>query len=312
MKKTLFADQELKIGSYNGFNILTNHESVVRKNPKSDCIFEQMSSQTEVSFMESGFYKIVHTDNSNKNLKINIAHDIKVIIFEENIATDDVNLNHVELNLSSGSVVEYCVLDDFKNGYANRKINLEANAKLKVNTLSLATSNLQSKYVIDLNGDNALADFKLVTASFSRADLTYSVTINNNAKNTSGNIWQKGVCQDAGRITFDASGFIKKGCDFAKNFQESRVLLLDGASFGEASPNLLIDHYNVEAGHAASVSRVDDEQLYYLQTRGLAKVEAERLMTLAFIQPLFDSIKGEDIATQFKNNLLSRLGIDER
>ena len=94
---------------------------------------------------------------------------------------------------------------------------------------------------------------------------------------------------------FVTTGFIKKGSDDASNYQESRVLLLDDASLGNASPLLLIDHYNVVAGHAAGVSRVNEEDLYYLQSRGINKSEAEKLMTLAFVKPLIDLIDDQEI-----------------
>jgi Fe-S cluster assembly protein SufD len=57
----------------------------------------------------------------------------------------------------------------------------------------------------------------------------------------------------------------------------------------------LIDHYNVVAGHAAGVSRVNEADLYYLQSRGIDKVNAEHLMTLAFIKPLVDLITDEEV-----------------
>ncbi len=80
----------------------------------------------------------------------------------------------------------------------------------------------------------------------------------------------------------------------AKNFQESRVLLLDKAAKGDASPILLINHHDVEAGHAAGVSRVDDEELYYLMSRGIDKQAAGRLMTSAFVRPVIDKISDEE------------------
>ncbi len=311
MKKTIFSDLNVSIGAYNGFRVLSNNESVARKNPKTKCIFPQIENQTEITILESGFYKIEYVENFNKNMKINIAPNANVIIYEDNTSSDLENLNNIEFLISENAKVELNSIDNFNKTYNNRYIDIQKNAKLKFNLISLTNNYQESKIVIDLNKENAYADFKLVTIADNESQTWFDVTINNNAKNTYGNIWQKGVSTNGGKIHFNASGFIKKDSDNAKNFQESRILLLDDASLGEASPNLLIDHYNVEAGHAASVSRVNDEELFYLQSRGLTKNEAEVLMTQAFISPLFDNIKSEDIREKFINTVFSRLGLNE-
>ena len=68
--------------------------------------------------------------------------------------------------------------------------------------------------------------------------------------------------------------------------QESRVLMLSENARGDANPILLIDEDDVEAGHAASVGRVDPEQLYYLMSRGISQKEAERLVIHGFLDPV--------------------------
>ena len=62
-------------------------------------------------------------------------------------------------------------------------------------------------------------------------------------------------------------------------------MLSDKAS-GDANPILLSDENDVEAGHAASVGRLDKKQLYYLMSRGLAKPTAKRLVVRGFIGEL--------------------------
>ena len=67
---------------------------------------------------------------------------------------------------------------------------------------------------------------------------------------------------------FNGIGYIKHGGTKSIANQESRVLML---SESDANPILLIDEDDVEAGHAASVGRVDPEQLYYLMSRGISQ-----------------------------------------
>ncbi len=311
MKNKLFENVDNQISSYNSFKIITKSQSVVRKIPTKDIIFNKMTNLTEVSLLEDGYYKIEHIDNYNKNLKINIAPGVKAIIFEKSDSNEDVNLNNIDFIVSENAKVQYNVLDKFNKSYASRSFDVKKNAAININIVSLCSVLSENKLVVDLNEQSAKANVKIVTTTKDHAQAYFDVCVNNNAKNTTGEIWQKGVCQRDGQIFFDATSQISKGCDNAKNFQESRVLLLDGASVSDASPNLLIDHFNVEAGHAASVSRANDDELYYLQSRGLSKFEAEQLITLAFIKPLFDVISSDDIKDELLNAILERLGINE-
>ncbi|MEG0475110.1 MAG: SufD family Fe-S cluster assembly protein, partial [Carnobacterium sp.] len=59
---------------------------------------------------------------------------------------------------------------------------------------------------------------------------------------------------------------------------------------GDANPILLIDENDVTAGHAASVGRVDPEEMYYLMSRGIPKEEAERLVIRGFLGSVISAI----------------------
>ena len=204
------------------------------------------------------------TESINKQYNINIINDTKIFIY-------DFGFNH-KMDLS---------------------FFVHENKTLEIKYFCFAKETNEIKINIDLIETKAKADFKLITIATETTDNKIEVKVNNLAPQTEGNIWQKGVVKNQGKNQFLATGYIKKGCDEASNYQESRVLLLDDAAKGDASPILLIDHYNVLAGHAASVSRVNSDELYYLQSRGISKKDAENLMTIAFIKPLIDETDEE-------------------
>jgi len=91
-------------------------------------------------------------------------------------------------------------------------------------------------------------------------------------------------------LTFNGIGHILKGAKGADAQQESRVLMLSDQARGDANPILLIDEHEVTAGHAASVGRVDPEEMYYLMSRGLRKEDAERLVIRGFLGSVLTAI----------------------
>lgn len=148
--------------------------------------------------------------------------------------------------------------------------------------------------IIDLDSEYSSANVNIITVANSD-EKQINVRVNNNAKNTKGNITIKGIAKNKGICNINAVGHVSVDCSGSENYQESRVLLLDEASRGEASPLLLIDHNDVLGGHSASVSRVDEESIYYLQTRGVSKIDAELILTHAFFQPFLDECSEEGL-----------------
>src|SRR5690606_4054885 len=105
-----------------------------------------------------------------------------------------------------------------------------------------------------------------------------------------GQILQRGVLSDQTTAIFNAIGKIEHGATRSNAEQESRVLMLSRDARGDANPILLIDENDVTAGHAASVGRIDEMQLYYLRSRGITKEEAERLIIHGFLAPVVNEL----------------------
>ncbi|SRR5258708_2339931 len=78
---------------------------------------------------------------------------------------------------------------------------------------------------------------------------------------------------------------IQKGAKNADGYFSSKILLFNDAK-GRSVPSLEIDENEVKAGHASTVGRPNEEQLFYLKSRGLSEKEAEKLIITGFFQPL--------------------------
>lgn len=85
------------------------------------------------------------------------------------------------------------------------------------------------------------------------------------------------------KLVFNGIGRIIKGAKGADAQQESRVLMLSRRARGDANPLLLIDENDVTAGHAASVGQIDENQMYYLMSRGISKKIARKLVIRGFM-----------------------------
>lgn len=106
------------------------------------------------------------------------------------------------------------------------------------------------------------------------------------APHTSANTVLKGVARDQGRVRFLGRIIIDPECGGTNSFLEERVLLLSDQATAETIPELEILSDDVKCSHAASVSRIPEEHLFYLQSRGLSKAKAEETIVEGFLEKL--------------------------
>ena len=113
-----------------------------------------------------------------------------------------------------------------------------------------------------------------------------------------------GFQKDSAQLTFNGIGKINKGMNGSDAQQESRAMILSETARADANPILLIDEYDVKAGHAAGVGKIDEEQLYYLMSRGLTRRAAEILIIYGFLMPFIDDIRSGDNQTRIREERL--------
>src|SRR3989344_9349435 len=97
---------------------------------------------------------------------------------------------------------------------------------------------------------------------------------------------------------------IVKDANGVDDFLEMRLLLLDSKSQAVAEPKLEIEANEVKASHAATVGKIDEEELFYLQSRGVKRTEAEKLVIDGFLSEVVSRIEDPMIVSKFKGKLV--------
>lgn len=121
-------------------------------------------------------------------------------------------------------------------------------------------------------------------------DYLVKVLADHVAKNTFGRVIIKGVAQNGARIKIDGMVKVEKGANLTNSFLEMRVLLLDKKSSAVAEPKLEIENNDVKASHAATVGKIDEDQIFYLNSRGINVEEAKMLIVDGFLKDIRDKI----------------------
>ena len=206
-----------------------------------------------------------------------------------------------EVFANANAKVEYGAVDTLSKGfttYVNRRGVAARDARIEWALGLMNDGNTISDNTTYLMGDGSYGDTKSVVVGRGEQKQNFTTAVIHFGKRSEGYILKHGVMKDSASTIFNGIGKIEYGATKANAEQESRVLMLSEKARGDANPILLIDEDDVTAGHAASVGRVDPLQLYYLMSRGISKVEAERLVIHGFLAPVVNQLPIEGVKKQ--------------
>jgi len=219
----------------------------------------------------------------------------------------------VEVIAEADATVDFAGIDALSantTAYLNRRGVLGPDARLNWELAEMNAGRVVADFDTELKGRGSEAQVKTIAIATGQQTQGIDTRVTNYGQKTTANIIQRGIILDAAALIFNGIGHIVKGAHGAKADQENRLLMLSSKARGDADPILLIDENDVEAGHAASVGRVDEQQMTYLLSRGIPKPVAERLVIRGFLAGVITELRSQRLRTEL-NSLIERRLTDE-
>lgn len=198
-------------------------------------------------------------------------------------------LELMNLNVSPNAQLDMTTLqlmDQSSVNFSTRRTDVAKDAK--VNWYLGLFGCLLSRYRIDyhLNGSGAYVNDAEVVFGNNNQSFDIQANMNHESQETEGRVNEKSILKDKSKSLFKGMIRIKENASKSQSFLSGRSILLDKDAKSDAIPGLEILTNDVKATHSASVAQVDEEQIFYLQTRCLSKSEAERTIIEGFLEPL--------------------------
>lgn len=156
-------------------------------------------------------------------------------------------------------------------------------------------------YDVHLAGEGAQATIVGIFLGTKNNAIVFNTNVVHEAPRTKSLTTLRGVFLNRAAFNNDGMIRINKGAKNADGYFASKVLLFDDAK-GRSVPSLEIDENELKAGHASTVGRPDEEQLFYMRSRGISEKEAEKLIITGFFTPLL-AYFSEDEQEQVKKKL---------
>lgn len=210
--------------------------------------------------------------------------------------TDSFHSGVIEIMVKKDARVRYTTIQNWSNNVYNL---VTQRAKVEENgTMEWVDANLGSKLTMKypscmLMGKGAHGEILSIAFSGKGQQHDTGGKVIHLAPDTTSKIISKSISKDGGRASYRGLLRVNKGSTNVKSNVVCDALLLDDHSRSDTYPYIEVDEQDVNIGHEASVSKVEDEQLFYLMSRGLSEEQATSMVVSGFIEPLVKELPME-------------------
>lgn len=288
--------------------IVIENYQIVSKLPK-DFTYENHTLTTPKNLSFQDPIKITIKDDYNDQLKIVVSENtsIKIImeIINESVAPCSYTL---DLTAKPNSQTKYLLVSETrsKKALVEHYFTVERDAKLDL-LGGFVSDVIDAKMHVDLAQEGAEVKMRAIAVSSDDNKQNIDVLIIHKAPHTIGDMTNIGIANKRGKIVLNGVEKIEKGMKQANAFQTLKGIITSDEAIVEVNPILLIDEYDVKAGHGATIGKIEEDVLYYLRSRGLTQKEAEKLVINGFLQPVIDEIDDEPLKERFVSLVNSRI-----
>jgi len=204
-------------------------------------------------------------------------------------STDSLHSAVVELVALQGSRITYTTIQNWSNNVYNlvtKRARAEAEAHVEWIDGNIG-SRLTMKYPsVYLMGPKASGEVLSVAYAGPGQIQDAGAKMVHCAPETTSTIVSKSISKDGGTTTYRGLVKVEEGATGAKSFVRCDALLLDETSISETKPYMEVGEQDASIGHEATVSKIGDDQLFYLMSRGLTESQAMGMIVNGFIEPV--------------------------
>ncbi len=302
----------------------------------------EMNKFTEFKYGNGEFLENQIKDKSNKNININaINNENKELQLDYKFSKDNKNLiENIEINLKEKSnstiILKYKSIDN-TDAYQNSKIKviankeakahiiilnmlnnksnnfiaienvLEENADVKYTIIDFGGKNSVTNYYANLNGDNSNNSLNTIYLGNEEQVIDLNYIMECYGKKANAKMDVKGAIDGICKKHFKGTIDFKKGCKKAIGDEKEYCTILSDTAKSISLPVLLCTEEDVEGSHSSACGKIDQEELFYLMTRGLTKTEAQKLIIRAGFNEIIEDIENEKIKKEILEQIDMKL-----
>lgn len=246
-----------------------------------------------------------------------VEDEARATLLEETTsANEDLHGLHVgcvELIVGKHANLRYVQLQNWNQNswhFAHQAGNVDQQGSLQWTVVGLGSKLSHIHQDVNLNGRASTAEVNGVTFASDRQKISYYTQQHHKAQGTHSDLLYKEVLRDASRVIWRGMIKVDEAAQQTDGYQRSDALMLSGDCRVDSIPGLEIEADDVRCTHGATTGRVDEEQIFYAQSRGISENEAMHMIVEGFFQQVYDRIPIEIVRETLSRTVQGKLGIE--
>jgi len=237
------------------------------------------------------------------HLVIYLGKNSAATVVEELISTGETGyLSHFgEIYLDYGSKLNYGDIEGLGSRFyltSRKYYHVGSSAELTSSFIWMGAKLVHSRVNTFLDGEGANVEDTEVFYGSNRQHFDLNSNLRHNVPHTKGFALMQGLLTDRARGVLQGMIRIEHDARGTNSYLEEHALLLSKKAHADAEPALEILTDDVRASHSATVTRIEDEKVFYLQSRGLSKKEATKLIARGFLEPVYEKVRLDYLRTR--------------
>lgn len=261
--------------------------------------------QETFSFSADGEYTIYLDNFSLPKLDLVIEENHNVIVY---LISDNSRKTKISMNIQ---VKDNALLKLYSQFNSKRRTSCEVNRQFHIeyNASLILLNNLTYRGEIRLDDqiylEKELANLDIDQLNINSTDDLSVVKqhVYHQAKKTYSQIHNWLISNDNSKLDYVVNGTIEKGHEKSSCQQLNKGIIISDKGQIKVIPSLFIDEYDVEASHGAAIGQIDENQMFYLRSRGMNELEAKNLIISGYINPFITKVKNEAIESSLARKI---------
>ncbi|MFM1953615.1 MAG: hypothetical protein RL187_824 [Actinomycetota bacterium] len=223
---------------------------------------------------------------------------------------------NVEFDVQTGANLQVVHLQEWNAGsrhYAAHFATIAKDASLSHVVVSVGGDVVIVNPSVHLVGQGSEAHMWGAYFADATQHLEHRVYVDHQGPNTVSRVTYKGALHGKGaRTVWVGDVLIGPDAQGTDSYEQNRNLVLSDGTRADSIPNLEIKTGDIQgAGHASATGRFDDEQLFYLQSRGIEELDARRLVVMGFLVDVISKIKDSALVAELTEKIQAKLSLTE-
>lgn len=240
------------------------------------------------------------------------AH-VQIIERTQSLVEGDFFSNSVtEIYAKKRAIVNYYkVQNDQKEAYAvdSTFVSQKRDSIVSMNTFSFGGKLTRNNLTFKHDGEGIISNLNGLSILEGKQHVDNQTVVHHQSPNCESNEWYKGLYKDASVGVFNGKVIVDQEAQQTNAFQQNDSILLSDKAEINAKPQLEIFADDVKCSHGCTIGQLDENALFYMQSRGIGKKEAQALLMFAFTDDVIKDIKIPALKTRINELIADKLDV---